>query len=73
VFSALAEHTGGRKPFKQKQACEAFVSATRASLTAAGAAALPKKIALNGGKEINHQDTKTQRSDTGKKAEKLKI
>jgi len=41
VFSALAEHTGVRKILK-KRVYGAFESATRASLTAAEAAALPK-------------------------------
>ena len=44
VFSALAEHTSGRNIFKTKRAHGAFESATRASLTAAGAAALPKIV-----------------------------
>jgi hypothetical protein len=46
VFSALAEHTGGRKVFNTKSAHGAFESATRASLTAAGAAALPQIVQL---------------------------
>jgi hypothetical protein len=43
VFSAHAEHTGAREMFKITRAHGAFESATRASLTAAEAAALPKK------------------------------